>query len=204
MHEAPSKVDEEQDDVDGQEQFPVDTRVLTKVQLDTNGPGGDLLRIVVTNDQETSELRAHEEYNYGNTGASIEDVTSFTMRCASLEGAQQAVDAFVGSFSLHLETAQTATWFCGIYSPSAARKRLYKAVDPDDSTRMIGVLIEQDAQGKLVQLTWYKTTDTGTLFRAAPGVLDFDLVKDENNTPSLDPNNIGGWTWYYATSSGSS
>jgi hypothetical protein len=184
----------------GNEQFPVDTKVFTKVQLYTDVIPGDLLRIVVTNDQQTSECAPHREYNHADTGVSIDDVTSFTMRCGRMEPSQQEVDTFVGGMSLELDIPQVMAWQRGVYNPSAARRRLYKAVDPDDSTRMIGLLIEQDAQGRLVALTWYKTRDTGTVFRVAPEALPFVLVMGQGNLPSVDPNDIGGWTWYYTTS----
>ena len=183
------------------EQFPVDTKIFTKAQLQASGSNGDLLRFVITNDEQTNQCAPYREYAYGDTGVSIEDVASFTMRCNRMEAAQEAVDAFVGSIPLALDMPQLATWHCGVYSPSAARKRLYKATDPDDSTKMIGLLIEQNASGRFLQLTWYKTRETGTIFGASPGELEFQPVTDGSNAPSVDPNDIGGWTWYYTTSS---
>lgn len=186
----------------GHEQFPGDTRVITKVRFITNDPGGDLLRILVMNDLTTAQLSAHNEYNYGGQGVSVESLASFTMTTERLEGTQQAIDGFVGSMALHVATPQSATWLRSVYVPTGARKRLFKAVDPDDSTRMIGVLLEQDAQGQLSNITWYKTKDAGVIFHNTPSTLAFEQVKDERGEASLDPNDIGGWTWYYATTAG--
>jgi hypothetical protein len=182
----------------GGEQFPVDTKGITKVRFEIHETGGDLARGVVTNDQETSQCAARREYYFGDAGASIEGVVSFTLRSGVMPGTQEAIDGFVGAMTRELDVAQPCGWCRGVYTASAARSRLYKAVDPDDSTRMIGLLIEQDLEGKLVQLTWYKTTGVGPVFSSAPEALDFDLVTDEGSAPSLDPNHIGGWTWYHS------
>lgn len=186
----------------GDEQFPVDTDYLHKYHMDTNTSAGDLLRIVVMNGQATSLCSAYHEYHHGNTGVSIEDVSSFTLRFSSTTCSQQAINSFVGALPLHLDLPQAADFRLGVRSPSAARARLYKATDPDDDTKMIGVLLEQDTQGRLVQITWYKTTDAGPLFRSPPASLEFSLVTGENQSPSVDPADIGGWTWYYTTSLG--
>jgi hypothetical protein len=183
------------------EQFPVDTKITT-VRLEANVGNEDLLRAVVMNDQATSSCSARQEYHYGNANILIDDVTSFTMHCSSIAGTQEAVDAFVGSRPLSLSTSQSATWSRSVYSPSGARKRLYKAVDPDDNTKWIGLLIEQDTDGTILHLTWYKTADTRVIFRSAPPTLTFELVTDQNGAPSLDPNDIGGWAWYHATTFG--
>ncbi|WP_437827839.1 hypothetical protein [Sorangium sp. So ce1153] len=202
MHNVRSDIDESKNahEDPGHEQFPVDTRVITKIRLATDGAGGDLVRIVVMNDQTTPQRSPFREYHHGNTGISIDSITSLTMQADRTEGTQQAIDSFVGAMPLHLDLSQSASWCCGVYSPSESRKRLYKATDPDDSTKMIGLLVEQDAQGKLAKITWYKTQAAKALFSSTPGELSFELVKDENGLPSLDPNDIGGWTWYYTTS----
>ncbi len=182
------------------EQFPVDAKVLTKVRFENSVINGDILRIVVMNDQDTPQHSAYHEYYYGNLGVSLADITAFTMRSGRLESTQEAVQRFVGEMGLHLDISQNAIWDRGVYSPSGAVKRLYKAIDPDDRTKMIGVLLEQDEHGSLTRITWYKTQDAKDLFHSTPDTLDFELVKDERGAPSLDPNDIAGWTWYYTTS----
>ena len=184
----------------GNEQFPVDTKFLTQVRFDTNLAHGDLLRIVVMSDITTSQHAPYHEYYYGNLGVLLENISSFTMRAGSLEGTQRAVDGFVGSMSQHLDISQNAVWNRGVYNPTGAHKRLYKAIDPDDRTKMIGVLLEQDERGALTKITWYKTQDAKDLFHSTPDTLEFELVKDEKGAPSLDPHDIAGWTWYYTTS----
>jgi hypothetical protein len=203
MHKVLHDIDESHnnDERDGHEQFPVDT-LVRKVWLDTHGPGGDLIRIVVMSNHATPRYSAYREYHYGHTDVSVEDITSFTLRSGTIAGTEQAIDDFVGSMPMPLDIPQVVSFCRGIHSPSGARKRLYKAIDPDDNTKMIGVLIEQDSQGMLAQVTWYKTSEASALFHSTPDSLDFDLVKDENGAPSLDPNDIGGWTWHYSTNLG--
>lgn len=184
------------------EQFPVDTDVLTNVRIYVDDILGDFLRIVVMNNLSTSQCNAYTEYYHGNSTLSIESVDAFTLRAGSMAGTQQHIDEFVGSMALHRTIPQPCTWCRGIYIPTGARKRLYQATDPDDSTRSIGLLIEQDSAGEITQISWYKTTDASAVFRQAPGALDFTLVRDRSGAPSLDPNDIGGWAWYYTTSLG--
>ncbi|MFO0762665.1 MAG: hypothetical protein U0359_39875 [Byssovorax sp.] len=184
------------------EQFPVDTDVLTILTLYVSDAAADLGRVVVMNNLETTEHSAFAEYYHGNEGLSLHDVGAFTLRADSTAGTEQHIADFVGTFPQHLKVPQPASWCRGVYTPTAARKRLYKAVDPDDSTRMIGALIEQDGQGVLQAITWYKTTNTGPIFQSTPTTLNFSLVVDKDNAPSLDPSDIGGWTWYYCQSAG--
>lgn len=181
----------------GREQFPVDTKVIRMIRFDANG---DLMRIVAMNDQSTPSCSAYREYHHGNNSMSIDNVTSFTLRSSTTSCTQQNIDAFVGSMPLHLDVAQAASWCRGIHEPSVTRKRLYKATDPDDSNRKIGVLLEQDSQGKLMGITWYKTQPSAALFQTTPETLVFEVVKNAENMPSLDPNDIGGWAWYFTTS----
>ena len=203
MHNMrPDIKDSQRDDAreGGGEQFPVDTAHVTRISFDTHVTNGDLVRIVVMNGMATTQCSPYREYHYGNAGISLEDVAAFTMRSGTLAVTQTAVDGFVNSMPLHLDVAQSPSWSRGVHSPSGARNRLYKAADPDDRTKMIGVLLEQDTQGALTQITWYKTQDARALFQSTPDALDFELVKDERGQPSLDPNDIAGWTWYYTTS----
>lgn len=183
----------------GYEQFPGNTHVISKIRFVTNDPGGDVLKILVMNNMSTTNCSAHHEYIHGAMNVSVESLSSFTMSTDTLEATQQAIDGFVGEMPLQITVPQSATWIRSVYEPSGARKRLFKAVDPDDSTRMIGVLLEQDAAGRLSNITWYKTKDTGVIFSTTPSTLAFELVKDEDSQPSCDPNDIGGWTWYYTS-----
>jgi hypothetical protein len=181
------------------EQLPSNTYV-TKVYFDSNSSAGDLVRIVVMSDHAVSSYVANREYHHGNTSVSIDRIESFTLRSGSLETTQASIGAFTGSMPMHLETAQAASWSRAAYTPTGAHNRLFKAVDPDDSTKMIGVLIEQDAMGRLAKITWYKTQEARAIFANTPTALAFEMVKDEAGAPSLDPNSIAGWTWYHTTS----
>mgnify|MGYP002149377981 CR=1 FL=1 len=138
---------------------------------------------------------------HGNNNVSIDDIEAFSFRAAPLGSEhQQDIDTFVGSFPQSFVSPQSATWTRGVYTPTAARKRLYKATDPDDSTRLIGMLLEQDTNGRLRQVAWYKAQESSVIFQSTPSSLDFELVRDHNGAPTTDPSYIGGWTWYYCTS----
>ncbi|MDC3956334.1 hypothetical protein [Polyangium jinanense] len=184
------------------EQFPVDVKIVRGVRFETNDGRGDLLRIVVMNDRATAQYASYREYHGGNIAIFVDDVSSFTLRSSRIEETEQAIDGMLGVMSTPLEIPQVVSFCRGIYTPSGARSRLYKAVDPDDSTKMMGVLIEQDARGILERVTWYKTWSAGAAFAVIPDVLEFVLVKDERGAPSLDPNDIGGCAWHYSTTFG--
>jgi hypothetical protein len=187
----------------GREQMPVDSDYISKYWFDA-GTVGDLVRIVAMNHQSTTSCSSYTEYHYSGTSLSVGSVSGLTLYGGALNSnTQTAIDDFVGTMSQRLSMAQSPSWCRGVYSPSGAQARLYKATDPDDSTKMIGVLIEQDTSNRLVQITWYKTTNTGPIFASAPGSLSFSLVTDTNGNPSTDPNDIGGWTWYYTSGMGS-
>ena len=184
------------------EQFPVDVKIVRGVHFETNDGRGDLLRIVVMNDRATAQYASYREYHGGNATIFVDDVSSFTLRSRRIEETQQAIDGVLGSMSTPLEIPQVVSFCRGVHSPSGARSRLYKAVDPDDSTKMMGVLIEQDARGRLERVTWYKTWSASAAFVAIPDALEFVLVRGESGAPSLDPNDIGGWAWHYSTTFG--
>ncbi|UQA57421.1 hypothetical protein [Polyangium aurulentum] len=200
MHRVDPDINDNRDDQehDGHEQFPVDIKVVRTARFHTDR--GDLVRIVVMNDCTTPQYSAYREYHFGNAEVSVEDVTSFMLHSSTIPSTQEAIGEFVGTMSTPLDIPQVVSFCRGIHCPSGARKRLYKATDPDDNTKMLGVLIEQDEQGKLTQVMWYKTWEARAAFRSVPDALEFQLVTDESGTPSLDPNDIGGWTWHYSTS----
>ena len=186
----------------GWEQFPVDIKVIRAVRFDTNTYRGDVLRVVVMNDLTADQYSAYHEYHFGNTEISIEDISSFTLRSCTIADTREAIAEFIGSMSTPLDIPQVVSFSCGIQSPIGDRKRLYKAMDPDDNQKMLGLLIEQDSQGVLTQVTWYKTWEASAAFCSTPETLEFEVVKDENGVPSIDPNDISGWTWYYSTTIG--
>ena len=184
----------------GNEQFPVDIKVVRGVRFETDS--GDLMRIVVMSGHEMPRYQCYREYHYGNTTVSVELVPSFVMRSSTVEPSEQAIEAFAQGMSSPLNIPQVVSFCCGIHTPFAAHARLFKAVDPDDNTKMMGLLIEQDAQGKLLRVTWYKTWAASSAFRLVPDTLAFTLVKNEQGLPSLNPADIGGWTWFFSTSLG--
>ena len=184
---------------EGHEQLPGNTYV-TKVYFDSNASSGDIVRIVAMSDHTTTNCTAYHEYHHGNTSVEIDKVTAFTMRSGTLASTQTAINGFVGAMPLHLETAQAPSWSRGVRTPTGAHNRLFKAVDPDDSTKMIGVLIEQNTAGQLTKISWYKTQEASAIFATTPTALEFEVVKDGSGNPSLDPSDIAGWTWYYTSS----
>ncbi len=201
MHDVQTANDAIRNDseCEGHEQFPGNT-LVTKVYFDSNSSAGDLVRIVAMSDHTTTNCVAFHEYHHGNTGVSIDKVGSFTLRSGTLASTQTAIDGFVGSMAMHLKTSQAPGWSRGVRTPTGAHNRLFKAVDPDDSTKMIGVLIEQSTAGALTKISWYKTQEASAIFATTPTALEFEVVKNSAGEPSLDPNDIAGWTWYYTAS----
>jgi hypothetical protein len=135
------------------EQFPVDVKTVRGVRFETNDGRGDLLRIVVMNDRAIAQYGTYREYHGGNAAIFVDDVAAFTLRSSRIEETEQAVEGMLGAMSTPLEIPQVVRFCRGIHTPSGARCRLYKAVDPDDDTKMMGVLIEQDARGRLERIT---------------------------------------------------
>jgi len=184
----------------GKEQFPVDIKVTKGIRFETDL--GDLMRIVVMSDCTTQLCLPYREYHYGNATISVEQVRALLMRSTKLEASGQAIEEFSNGMSVPLNIPQVVGFRRGIHKPMSASSRLFKAVDPDDSTKMIGLLIEQDAQGNLAQVTWYKTWEADAAFRSTPEQLAFEIVQDDQGAPSIDPNDIGGWAWHFSTNVG--
>lgn len=185
------------------EQIPVSTNKSTQVWFEDHDHN-TFLRIIVTNDRPVSGFSLDTEYWYTSTDISITGVSSITFRSQSGLYSEAALLAYVSGFSKSFETRQnigTAGWTEGTYSPTATKKRLYKAVDPDNSSHQIGLLIEQNSTNALTAITWYKQTNTsGTVFGTRPTSLVFSLVTYEN-VASTDPSHIASGTWYYAHAS---
>jgi hypothetical protein len=184
----------------GPEQFPVDVKVLLGISIENET--FTVLRIAVMSSLMTVKYSPYREYHAFNERVSINDVNGFVLRTEILDPTESAINAFLANMSAPHDIPQVVDFQRGVYNATALRKRLYQAVDPDDTTRSIGCLIEQDERGGLVQVTWYKTTNTQSVFQTIPKSLSFTVVKNESGESSLDPNDIGGWTWYHSTGKG--
>ncbi|WP_437618579.1 hypothetical protein [Sorangium sp. So ce1151] len=185
------------------EQIPVSTNKSTKVWI----AGRDIktfLQIIVTNNRLVPGFDMDTEYWYTSTDVSITDVPSVTFRSESGPYSEEELIAYVEGYRQAFTTRQTigtSGWAKGAYAPTAAKKRLYKAVDPDDSTKQIGLLIEQGSDNALTGITWYKQTNTsGTLFARTPASLTFTMVTHEGS-PSTSPSDIASGAWYHAHAS---
>lgn len=184
----------------GQEQFPVDVKTCRGIRFDTDY--GDIMRIVVMSDCTTQQCLPFREYHYGNATVSVEKTRRIIMRSAKLEASDQAIQEFSNGMSVPLNIPQVVRFSIGIHTPTSDSSRLFKAVDPDDTTKMMGLLIEQDNEGNLVRVTWYKTWEADSAFHSTPEQLVFEIVEDSQGLPSIDPNAIGGWAWHFSTSVG--
>src|SRR5262245_12234918 len=100
------------------EQFPVETNVIRTLRFDTGAADGDLLRIIVMNNQSTPEHLAFHEYHYGNDRISVDDIASFTLYSGALSGTQKEIADFVASMALRIDIPQSSAWLRGIYSAS--------------------------------------------------------------------------------------
>jgi len=179
------------------EQFPVDVKVLLGVSIENEA--AIILRIAVMGELMTTKYSPFREYHAFNERVTLANIDRFTLKTDILDPAETAIDAFLAPMAAPANIPQVVSFERGVYTPNAASKRLYQAIDPDDSSRLIGCLFEQDEQGRLVQVTWYKTTNGSAIFQTIPKSLTFTVVKKENGDDSLDPNDIGGWTWYHST-----
>lgn len=179
------------------EQFPVDVKVLLGVSIENEA--GLILRIAVMGELMTPKYSSFSEYHAFGNRVTLNSIDRFTLKTDILDPTESAIDAFLAPMAAPADIPQVVTFERGVYTPTSAQKRLYQAVDPDDNSRLIGCLFEQDAQGRLGQLTWYKTTNGRAIFQTIPKSLAFTVVKKENGDDSLDPNDIGGWTWYHST-----
>lgn len=182
------------------EQFPVDVKIIRGVWFETEL--GNILRIVVMSDNAAAQYSPYREYHFGTNAISVESVSRIVLCSRSLEHSEQALDSFAQGMSESIDLPQVVRFAPGIQSPIGAKCRLYKATDPDDPTKMMGLLLEQDQHGNLVRVTWYKAWPATAAFQVTPASLSFGLVTDENGAPSLDPNKIGGWVWYFSTTLG--
>jgi hypothetical protein len=182
------------------EQFPVDVKVLLGVSLENEA--ATLLRIAVMGEFMTTKYSPFREYHAFNERVNINTIDRFTLHIDILDPAESAIDAFLAPMAAPADIPQVVSFERGVYTPTNSQKRLYQAVDPDDPSRMIGCLIEQNELGQSANVTWYKTTNTRAVFQTIPKSLVFTAVKKENGQDSLDPNDIGGWTWYHSTNQG--
>jgi hypothetical protein len=185
-------------------QVPVDAHVsvIEFVSVD-----GSLIRLVATNDVDPagSTYASHTEY-WSMAPISVERNGPLAMEASQKELTAEEITDFLlpstgwGPVVSVAQVIGTSGWKKGTYVPTGAQKRLFKAVDPDDSNAYIGLLIEQDANDNLTRVTWYKTAVTGTIFATTPSSLTFDQVQDRHGAPSVDPRDIdASATWYYAS-----
>ena len=184
-------------------QVPIDVNKTTEIWIE-DGNSDTFIRTIATNNVSVTGYDQDTEYWYTSTDISINDVSQVTLRSASGVYDEEDLEDFVGGYDAAFSTRQdigTNGWTEGTYTPTATKKRLYKAVDPDNSSNWIGLLIEQDSGNALVGITWYKRTNTsGTVFGTTPASLAFSLVTHEGN-PSTNPAHITSGTWYYAHAS---
>jgi hypothetical protein len=113
------------------------------------------------------------------------------------------ISSFVSGLSqafLWTQNIGTGGWEEGTYQPTEDQARLFQAVDPDNNEEKIGLLIEQDSSNNLRTITWYKRSNTGTIFSTTPSSLTFTLVVDGQDQPSTNPEDIESGTWYYTNS----
>ena len=181
-------------------QVPVDAQHVTEIWIDL--PTSVFIKVVAMNDVTVGSFQSGMEYWYASaTSLGEEDELDFGSQSGSYTSTQ--INQFIGELDPVFEWTQeigTQGWTQGTYSPVADQSRLYRATDPDDSQKLIGLLIEQDTSDNLRGITWYKQENTGTIFDTTPGSLTFSLVTDQYNQPSTDPADIDNGTWYYAYS----
>mgnify|MGYP000149055088 CR=1 FL=1 len=181
-------------------QVPVDAQHVTEIWIDL--PTSVFIKVVAMNDVTVGSFQSGMEYWYASaTSLGEEDELDFGSQSGSYTSTQ--INQFIGELDPVFEWTQeigTQGWTQGTYSPVADQARLYRAADPDDSQKLIGLLIEQDSSDNLRGITWYKQDNTGKIFDTTPGELTFTVVTNQQDEPSTDPADIDAGTWYYAYS----
>lgn len=105
------------------------------------------------------------------------------------------------------EKALALQWIKGVVAvPTDSLCTLFKARDPDDPERWIGLLLEQGPDFRLRHVSWYKTWDPpgGNVWSAAAAplgkVLSWSAVLDSQGNPSILPSSIDPEaSWYSFT-----
>ncbi|WP_437968698.1 hypothetical protein WMF04_05125 [Sorangium sp. So ce260] len=168
---------------------------------------GHLIRAVVTSANNPSGplYDAGVEYWSGYSGLAVTSYTTLSMASTRDQLTESQITSLLlpntnwGPILDITQNIGTGGWTLGTYQPTAARSRLFKAVDPDNPTRFIGLVIEQDLNNDLERITWYKQVLTGTIFSQTPPSLTFSVVLDSGGQPSTNPNDIVQATWYHAS-----
>lgn len=183
-------------------QLPVDTGVVTEIWFTASST--QFIRVVAMNDVNEGAFEDDTEYWYTSGNLALSGISTLTMASQADTFDEEDIEDFIGQFSLAFEHEQsigTGGWTEGTRSPTGAQARLYKATDPDNVNRQIGLLIEMNSNDDLTAITWYKRENTGTIFASTPSTLSFTLVTDGMDNPSVDPTDIANETWYYVTMS---
>ncbi|APR82707.1 Hypothetical protein A7982_08056 [Minicystis rosea] len=188
----------------GQHQFPVDAYVGKVEILHGSTP---FIHVILGNNALPlgSSYDSRSEYWVGSHSTSVETMTSLTMTYTTMTSPS---DTLIGdyltseaSFGAAIATPQfvsTVDWSRLGYISRASKRRLFQAVDPDDPSHHIGLLIEQTNHNELSGIVWFKTSNTSQAFATTPSSLSFTYVTDALGNPSLDPNDIEpGITWYH-------
>ena len=188
-------------------QIPVDTSKVTGIQFMYDGL--PFLQVLATGDavERGSKFARRTEYWAATSAVPVSNLTSLEMVATEVRETDRAMtgflypDAHFGAALTAPQVVSPADWTKGEYAPGSMNAKLFKAPDPDDPSRSIGLLIEQNARGKLVATTWYKAAnDTGRIFDHTPHALTFSAVVDDHGRPTSDPRYIDGYaTWYHYT-----
>ena len=181
------------------QQVPIDAGKVTEVYLDAMSH--IFIKVVVMNDMNIGSYKSNTEYWYAATTVAVADAPQITMGSQSDRYDANQIQQFIGSLPLAFTWTQNigkTAWTQGTYMPVAPQAKLFKAPDPDDASRQIALLIEQDASNNLRGITWYKQVNTGLACNVMPGSLKLTQVTYRRGMPSVDPSNIAPGPWYYA------
>jgi len=201
-------------------QVPVDIRpnAITFIRI-YDGRNPDFIRAVCTNVTEISALSMSggQEYWYSKSITDVSSLSEVTLdiqtnQYGSSSAAQEAIQNFISGFTQSFDVAQAISssgWSSSGYTiPSGSRTRLFKATDPDDSSKKLGMLIVQNSTPLLTDIVWYNTSQpsNGYLYQASSGAPSqtWDGVNDSSNNPSTSTSDIDSsysGSWYHADKS---
>jgi hypothetical protein len=187
------------------EQVPPGSFAATEITISNNNVG--FVRLIGTGDDPNlgGSYAANTEYWYAKS-TSVVGMTSVAMTVATSAFTASQVDRFFNGYTFAFTEAQVVTpsmWTSGQYTPpTGTTARLFKATDPDDTSKQIGLVIAQDASNNLKATAWYKTSQPsgGWVWQPAnmPASLSWTLVTDGGGNATLDPSYIqSGQSWYW-------
>jgi hypothetical protein len=185
---------------------------LSAMKLLFSVSGAPWMKVAATGEDPYVGTDYQEDTEYWHADPTpLTTMTSIEMDVTSGEFTEAELDDFLDGTPPAFAAEQTvdqSSWTQGEYDlPSGTTARLFRAVDPDNPTTYIGLLLVQDKDHHLQASVWYKSVQptNGWIWKpedVPPDGLTWTLVTGDNNVPTLNPAYIqSGKSWYHITQS---